>query len=81
MDTRDGKIIPPEDLKGLQKEIQDLSVRDDLLYLMEMGYHPTPEQRAAGKVGRNDPCPCGSQKKFKHCHLGKIVRPPPCPDL
>jgi preprotein translocase subunit SecA len=26
---------------------------------------------AAGEdpqVGRNDPCPCGSGKKFKHCH-------------
>ena len=21
-----------------------------------------------GKVGRNSPCPCGSGKKFKHCH-------------
>ena len=20
------------------------------------------------KIGRNDPCPCGSGKKFKHCH-------------
>ncbi|MFC7399212.1 preprotein translocase subunit SecA [Chelatococcus sp. GCM10030263] len=25
-----------------------------------------------GKVGRNDPCPCGSGKKFKHCH-GRFV--------
>ncbi|WP_353236688.1 preprotein translocase subunit SecA [Limnohabitans sp.] len=25
-----------------------------------------------GPVGRNDPCPCGSGKKFKHCH-GKLV--------
>ena len=24
-----------------------------------------------GKISRNDPCPCGSGKKFKHCH-GKI---------
>ena len=24
-----------------------------------------------GKIGRNDPCPCGSGKKFKRCHLGK----------
>ncbi len=24
--------------------------------------------RDAPKVGRNDPCPCGSGKKFKHCH-------------
>jgi hypothetical protein len=23
---------------------------------------------AGGKVGRNDPCPCGSGKKFKQCH-------------
>jgi preprotein translocase subunit SecA len=27
-----------------------------------------PVQRSANKVGRNDPCPCGSGKKFKHCH-------------
>jgi len=20
------------------------------------------------KVGRNEPCPCGSGKKYKHCH-------------
>lgn len=23
------------------------------------------------KIGRNEPCPCGSGKKFKNCHLGK----------
>ncbi len=27
--------------------------------------------RAALDVGRNDPCPCGSGKKFKHCHMGR----------
>ncbi len=33
-----------------------------------------PEQpfvRAGNKVGRNDPCPCGSGKKYKQCH-GKL---------
>jgi len=30
---------------------------------------PDPEDPATwGKVGRNAPCPCGSGKKFKHCH-------------
>jgi preprotein translocase subunit SecA len=24
--------------------------------------------RSHPKVGRNDPCPCGSGKKYKHCH-------------
>ncbi len=27
-----------------------------------------PLSRGQVKVGRNDPCPCGSGKKFKHCH-------------
>lgn len=27
---------------------------------------------ALPKVGRNEPCPCGSEKKYKHCH-GKLV--------
>jgi preprotein translocase subunit SecA len=27
-----------------------------------------PLQRTTVKVGRNDVCPCGSGKKFKHCH-------------
>jgi preprotein translocase subunit SecA len=31
-----------------------------------------PIVRHAQKVGRNDPCPCGSGKKYKHCH-GKLT--------
>ncbi len=27
-----------------------------------------PVQRHMGKIGRNESCPCGSGKKFKHCH-------------
>ena len=30
-----------------------------------------PHVRETPKVGRNDPCPCGSGKKYKHCCLGK----------
>jgi preprotein translocase subunit SecA len=29
---------------------------------------PPPKQRSTPKIGRNDPCPCGSGKKFKQCH-------------
>jgi preprotein translocase subunit SecA len=31
-----------------------------------------PTVRHTEKVGRNDPCPCGSGKKYKHCH-GKLT--------
>jgi preprotein translocase subunit SecA len=29
------------------------------------------DKTTGAKVGRNDPCPCGSGKKFKHCHGGQ----------
>ncbi|WP_374729493.1 SEC-C metal-binding domain-containing protein [Caballeronia calidae] len=28
-----------------------------------------PKRRDSSKVGRNDPCPCGSGKKLKKCCL------------
>jgi preprotein translocase subunit SecA len=35
------------------------------------GAEKTPFVRSGEKVGRNDPCPCGSGKKYKQCH-GKL---------
>jgi len=32
---------------------------------------PVTFRREGSKVGRNDPCPCGSGKKYKKCHMGK----------
>jgi preprotein translocase subunit SecA len=29
---------------------------------------PEPIRRFGDKIGRNDPCPCGSGKKYKQCH-------------
>jgi len=34
---------------------------------------PPPLTRDGRKVGRNEPCPCGSGKKYKHCH-GQLAR-------
>ena len=31
--------------------------------------------RKKQKIGRNDPCPCGSGKKYKHCHGASVGRP------
>jgi preprotein translocase subunit SecA len=41
----------------------------DLQYQTGAGQAEPPKPvRAAAKVGRNDPCPCGSGKKYKKCH-------------
>ncbi|HJW82960.1 MAG TPA: preprotein translocase subunit SecA [Anaerolineae bacterium] len=34
-----------------------------------------PVRKAVDAIGRNDPCPCGSGKKYKHCH-GQAGAPP-----
>ncbi|MVW80809.1 preprotein translocase subunit SecA [Bordetella sp. 02P26C-1] len=38
----------------------------------QQGQAQEPARNAMPKVGRNDPCPCGSGKKYKQCH-GKLV--------
>ncbi len=37
----------------------------------EVAVAQRPQTRKQPKVGRNEPCPCGSGKKYKHCH-GKL---------
>jgi uncharacterized protein len=42
-------------------------VQDLRLWWVE--HAPRPETRRVEKTpGRNDPCPCGSGKKYKKCH-------------
>jgi preprotein translocase subunit SecA len=37
----------------------------------EVDHKPQPIRNRQQRVGRNDPCPCGSGKKFKHCCMRK----------
>ena len=41
------------------------------IYARTLRQGPAPIKSATPKVGRNDPCPCGSGKKFKQCCLAK----------
>ena len=44
---------------------------DEALGLVNEEKTAQPQVSQEFKVGRNDPCPCGSGKKYKHCH-GKL---------
>ncbi len=50
-----------EDLPGSSEQREAASARQG-------EQQKTMPAKAAPKVGRNDPCPCGSGKKFKNCH-------------
>jgi SEC-C motif-containing protein len=41
------------------------------VYTRPLREGPVPFRETARKPGRNEPCPCGSGKKYKHCCLGK----------
>jgi len=62
---------PPANLPGFAREMERRQQRQQ----QNLQYQTGPAQaeapkpvRAGAKVGRNDPCPCGSGKKYKKCH-------------
>ncbi|MEO6874338.1 MAG: YchJ family metal-binding protein [Opitutaceae bacterium] len=57
--------------KVLHEKAEFLRINDTWLYNREARLGPAPYKSAAPKVGRNDPCPCGSGKKYKQCCLLK----------
>jgi preprotein translocase subunit SecA len=61
--------VPPE-LDNVQYHHADY---DEALAAANADQPPReqPQVNVAPKVGRNDPCPCGSGRKYKHCH-GKL---------
>ena len=61
MDTRTGEILSPSQLEKYAGKIPS--------HIKMMGVNPTPKQLKHGRIGRNDPCGCGSGKKFKKCCL------------
>lgn len=59
MDTRTGQVMTAEEMEYILQESPN-----DRKY-----YKQVPHQKSKSKTGRNDPCPCGSGKKFKKCCL------------
>lgn len=59
-------------LQGLAHLVFDETGTDRAdLHALEQESHRVFQEfdpKSLSKVGRNDPCPCGSGKKFKHCH-------------
>lgn len=55
--AREQKAIP-QSVRALHK-----------YWLDRRALQSAPIRRGSPKVGRNDPCPCGSGKKYKHCCL------------
>jgi preprotein translocase subunit SecA len=73
VEALDKQMQAPREMHFEHAEVSALSAYDEAQ--VESENPPTaaeqPYVRAGTKIGRNDPCPCGSGKKYKQCH-GKI---------
>jgi uncharacterized protein YchJ len=53
----------------LQEKSEFRRVNNEWFYTRVVRSGPAPHRSTSPKVGRNDPCPCGSGKKYKLCCL------------
>jgi preprotein translocase subunit SecA len=59
------QLVRDEDVERLEEERRPAPVTLSHGAVSDIPKEPAS---AADKVGRNDPCPCGSGKKYKRCH-------------
>ena len=73
MERRQREALEKQKLRMQHAQAQNLSQDDTEVGGDDAAGKPqrTPFVREGAKVGRNDPCPCGSGKKYKQCH-GKL---------
>lgn len=68
------QVRMPEEVEAMEQQFRDeaerLASQQQLSHLDDNSAAANELANQAGerKVGRNDPCPCGSGKKFKQCH-------------
>ena len=68
---RDASEAPPPN-RSMRRQAPQLNARHDDLTTNGEQKSNSPI-KAEKKIGRNDPCPCGSGKKYKNCHGKDLV--------
>jgi len=56
----------------MQPQMQQVVKKEDMSTNQDATAVKKPSRRNNDKVGRNDPCPCGSGKKYKQCCVNKV---------
>ena len=66
------RLFKVQVVKGERPPMEDDAALPPPMAFNRGGGEPAAKtvQRTQAKVGRNDPCPCGSGKKYKKCHGG-----------
>lgn len=63
----------PEEMEAAERARQEAAARE--MAKVQYSTDETEQEntpRTHPKIGRNEPCPCGSGKKYKHCHGSRV---------
>ena len=60
--------------KGFEQFLEQLKKNERLAMGIKTAKNAKTLKRAYHKTGKNEPCPCGSGKKYKHCHMREEER-------
>ena len=80
------QVRQPEEIEAMEQQRREALARQQMEFqhaqsdslgegsedVEQAGEQAQPFVREDRKVGRNEPCPCGSGKKYKQCH-GKLA--------
>jgi uncharacterized protein len=68
-ERNNGKFMPEDEYEKLQQDCMDVlpGAVSGIYNFWQARRKGTTVKREGPKVGRNEPCPCGSGKKFKQC--------------
>jgi preprotein translocase subunit SecA len=61
-------VVEREEEAPRQRALPPPPRQQPMFFSGSPGSQPQPAKKRDAKVGRNDPCPCGSGKKYKKCH-------------
>ena len=67
-DTFSGQIFRIKILSEESRRERQMTMEKREFQMSGQSERPREPVKKAAKIGRNDPCPCGSGKKYKYCH-------------
>ena len=67
-DTFSGQIFRVKILSEESRRERQMTMEKREVQMSGQNERPREPVKKAAKIGRNDPCPCGSGKKYKYCH-------------
>ena len=73
-ESHEGALVLDSHAAGFEEFLERLKKNERLALDMKRTKNAVTLKKVHPATGRNEPCPCGSGKKYKHCHMREQER-------